>query len=178
MNKQTLRQLIRERKRQHTAEALGGFSQSITRSLLERIENEDGIRTILLYHSLPDEVNTHNLIRTLYAQGKTIILPTVSGEDLTLHIYEGESSLATGTSYGIQESTGPLFTDYASIDLALIPGMAFTLMGDRLGRGKGHYDHLLPRLSCPFIGLAFPFQIVPHIPTEKHDIRMTDVVTV
>ena len=178
MNKQALRQLIRERKRQHSAEELSAYSQRITNSLLERIANDDGIQTILLYHSLPDEVNTHDLIRTLHAQGKTVLLPTIVGMDLTLHVYKGERALTTSASYGIQDSTGTLFTDYASIDLAIIPGVAFTLMGDRVGRGQGFYDRLLPRLSCPFFGLAFPFQIVPHIPTERHDIRMTDVVTV
>lgn len=177
MNKQALRQLIRERKRQHSAEALWGYSQKVTQLLLERIANEDGIQTILLYHSLPDEVNTHDLIRVLHAQGKTILLPTIVGLDLNLHVYKGEHALSTSASYGILESTGTLFTDYASIDLAVIPGMAFTLMGDRLGRGKGYYDRLLPRLFCPFFGLAFPFQIVPHIPTERHDIPMTEVIT-
>ena len=133
--------------------------------------------TLLLYHSLPDEVCTHDLIRTLHAEGHTILLPTVQGDDLTLHVYLGDRSLATGTSFGIQESLGPLYTDYTSIQLALIPGMAFTPQGARLGRGRGYYDRLLPRLSCHLIGLAFPFQILPHIPTEPHDILMTEVIT-
>ncbi len=133
--------------------------------------------SILLYHSLPDEVATHDLIRILHSQGHTILLPTVNGDELTLHIYEGESSLATGTSFGIQESAGALFTDYQHIDLAIIPGMAFTHQGDRLGRGRGYYDRLLPHLSCPLIGLAFPFQLLPSIPCEAHDIRMTEVIT-
>ena len=145
--------------------------------MLERIQKEDGIHTILLYHSLPDEVSTHDLIRILFAAGKTILLPTVTGDTLTLHRYEGETSLTIGTSFGIQESQGPLFNAYTQIDLAIIPGMAFTLQGDRLGRGKGYYDRLLPHLTCPLIAIAFPFQILPSIPTEPHDIRMTEVLT-
>ena len=126
---------------------------------------------------MPDEVCTHDLIRTLYAQGKTVLLPTVVGDELSLHIYEGEDSLTIGKSFGIQESKGLLFNDYSRIDLAIIPGMAFTLQGDRLGRGKGYYDRLLPHLHCPLVGIAFPFQILSFIPTEPHDIRMTEVVT-
>lgn len=154
------------------------YSQSISHALLERMKKEDGIRTILLYHSMPDEVCTHQLLKDLHAMGKTVLLPTVQGEDLTLHVYEGDAQLSTGTSFGIQESMGPLFTDDSHIDLAIIPGMAFTLQGDRLGRGKGYYDRLLPRLTCPLIGIAFPFQILPNIPTEPHDIRMTEVLTI
>ena len=173
MTKKEIRELIRERKRQHTTEQLQSYSQSIKGALLERITKEENCQTILLYHSLPDEVNTHDLIRILYAQGYTILLPTVVGCNLTLHVYEGEDTMNIGLAYGIQESLGKLFTEYSHIDLAIIPGMAFTQQGDRLGRGKGYYDRLLPQLTCPLIGIAFPFQLVPTIPTESHDIQMT-----
>lgn len=145
--------------------------------MLERIGQESHCQTILLYHSLPDEVETHALIRTLHATGKTVLLPTVVGDVLELHTYEGEQALGMGMSYGIQESKGCLFTDYSHIDLAIIPGMAFTEQGDRLGRGKGYYDRLLPQLTCPLIGIAFPFQMVSHIPCEPHDIRMQEIIT-
>lgn len=145
--------------------------------MLERIKRQGHCHTILLYHSLPDEVETHALIRTLHAEGKKVLLPTVVDDRLELHQYTGEQALSTGASYGIQESSGELFTDYGSIDLAIIPGMAFTKEGDRLGRGKGYYDRLLPQLSCPLIGIAFPFQMLPSIPCEPHDIRMEEVIT-
>ena len=177
MTKKELRELIRGRKKQHTTEQLQSYSQSIEHSLLERIAREENCHTILLYHSLPDEVNTHDLIQTLYAQGYTVLLPSVVGNDLALHVYEGEQVMNTGSSFGIQESQGALFTDYSKIDLAVIPGMAFTEQGDRLGRGKGFYDRLLPQLHCPLIGIAFPFQILPSIPTEPHDIQMTEVIS-
>lgn len=177
MTKKELRTLIRERKKQHTSEELSAYSQSICHSVLERIKREEHCHTILLYHSLPDEVETHTLIRTLHAEGKKVLLPTVVGDKLELHLYAGEQALSTGASYGIQESSGGLFTDYDSIDLAIIPGMAFTKKGDRLGRGKGYYDRLLPQLSCPLIGIAFPFQMLPSIPCEPHDIRMEEVIT-
>ena len=177
MTKKELRQLIRERKKQHTTDQLHTYSQHIKHYLLERIAKEENCHIILLYHSLPDEVCTHDLIQTLYGQGYTVLLPSVVGNELALHIYEGEDAMNAGASFGIQESNGTLFTDLASIDLAIIPGMAFTPQGDRLGRGKGFYDRLLPQLHCPLIGLAFPFQLLPSIPTEPHDIRMTEVIT-
>lgn len=145
--------------------------------MLERIEKEENCHTLLLYHSLPDEVCTHDLIQTLYAQGYTLLLPSVVGNDLILHVYEGEQAMNRGASFGIQESLGTPFIDYSHIDLAIIPGMAFTQQGDRLGRGKGYYDRLLPQLTCPLIGIAFPFQILPYIPIELHDIQMTEVIS-
>lgn len=152
------------------------MSQRVASILLKKIKEEDCYNTILLYHSLPDEIDTHELIGFLHSIGKTILLPTVVGNELELHQYIDEMELSQSTTFGILESTGPLFTDYSKIDLAIIPGMAFTLTGNRLGRGKGYYDRLLPKLQCPLIGLAFPFQIVDYIPCEEHDISVTQVI--
>lgn len=81
------------------------------------------------------------------------------------------------SSYGIAEPTGTLFTDYPSIDLAIIPGVAFDRHGHRLGRGKGYYDKLLPQISATKIGICFPFQIIDEVPTDHFDIRMSSVIT-
>lgn len=104
---------------------------------------------VLLYYSLKDEVDTHEFVRK-WSREKRILLPVVVGDDLELRVYTGPEDLATG-SYGIEEPTGELFTDYAAIDFVAVPGVAFDNAGNRLGRGKGYYDRLLPasRLSKP-----------------------------
>lgn len=177
MTKQETRQLMRRLKKQHTQEELSALSQKATDSLLKRIHQEENCQTVLLYHSLPDEVETHLLIRTLAAEGKKVLLPTIAGTELELHEYIDEQAFCTSESFGIQESKGPLFTSYSRIDLAIIPGLAFTKQGERLGRGKGFYDRLLPKLHCPLIGLAFPFQLIDSIPCEPHDIRMDEIIS-
>lgn len=133
-------------------------------------------RTVLLYHSLPDEVDTHDFIRR-WSRSKRILLPVVRGTDLELRLYAGDNCLAQG-AFHINEPTGEAFTDYAAIDLAVVPGVAFDRLGNRLGRGKGYYDRLLPRLpaTCPKIGLCFPCQLLDRIPSEAHDVRMDAVV--
>ena len=56
--------------------------------------------------------------------------------------------------------------------------MAFDRRGNRLGRGKGYYDRLLPRIPTAYkLGLCFPFQLVEQIPAEAHDIPMDEVLT-
>lgn len=129
---------------------------------------------MLLYHSLPDEVRTWDFVDR-WCGSKRVLLPVVVGDDLELRLYTGRDSLRLGM-YNILEPVGPLFTDYDSIDLAVIPGVAFTRDGVRLGRGKGYYDRLLPRINSPKIGICFPFQILDFIPTEPFDVRMDDVV--
>ena len=131
---------------------------------------------MLLYHSLPDEVDTHAFIRRWSAQ-KRILLPVVKGYDLELRLYIGDDRLTEG-AFHIDEPTGTAFTDYAAIDLAVIPGVAFDRRGNRLGRGKGYYDRLLPRIPTAYkLGLCFPFQVLNQIPAEAHDIPMDEVLT-
>ena len=135
--------------------------------------------TILLYYSLPDEVPTPGLIAAL--TDKRIVLPRVVGDNLELRLYTGPADLAMSDDFHIMEPVGTLFEDFASIDLAIIPGMAFDRYGNRLGRGKGYYDRLLShdvfRSICK-IGLCFDFQFMPEISVEMHDLPMDEIVVI
>lgn len=133
-------------------------------------------QTVLLYHSLKDEVHTHAFIEK-WSKRKKIILPVVAGDVLELRLYTGPDDLKVG-AYGIAEPTGELFTDYAAIDLAVIPGVAFDSQRHRLGRGKGYYDKLLPLLpSASKAGICFPFQLVEEVPAEPFDVCMDFIIT-
>ena len=133
-------------------------------------------KTVLLYHSLGDEVNTHEFIEKwrLYKQ---IILPVVVDNDLELRPYTGEMDLRIG-AFGIGEPTGVIFKDYDAIDLVVVPGVAFDHTGNRLGRGKGYYDRLLSHIPAFKIGICFPFQLIEDVPSEPLDIRMDAIITI
>jgi 5-formyltetrahydrofolate cyclo-ligase len=62
-------------------------------------------------------------------------------------------------------------------DLVLVPGMAFDLSGNRLGRGKGFYDRILSETSGVKCGVAYDFQLLETIPTEAHDARVNFIFT-
>lgn len=172
-SKKALRQMIRLRKQEHSA--------AESSALLAALQSEchfANARTLLLYSALPDEVQINPLFDGLIAQGKTILLPrVVSDTDMELRLYTGADSLQPG-AFGIMEPTGPLYTDYAAIDVAVIPGMAFDADGHRLGRGKGYYDRFLPLIPRAYkIGLCFPWQLVDEVPSDAHDIMMDGVIS-
>lgn len=105
------------------------------------------------------------------------MLPVVVGDELELRIYTGPEDMKTG-AYGIEEPIGETFTDYAAIDFIVVPGVAFDRKGNRLGRGKGYYDRLLPRIPSAFkAGICFPFQLVEEVPAEPFDICMDIVIS-
>ena len=176
MDKKELRTLIAQNKKETSRAAILDLSGPILRRLAVH-PRFIAARTILLYHSLPDEVDTQDFVR-YWSLHKCILLPTVKGKDIELHRYAAEDHLETG-AFGIQESTGEVFTDYTSIDLAVIPGVAFDAEGNRLGRGQGFYDRLLTQLqhyNIYKIGVCFDFQRVEHVPTEPHDIPMDETL--
>ena len=176
MDKKELRTLIAQNKKETSRAAILDLSGPILRRLAVH-PRFIAARTVLLYHSLPDEVDTQDFVR-YWSLRKCILLPTVKGKDIELHRYATEDHLETG-AFGIQESTGEVFTDYASIDLAVLPGVAFDTEANRLGRGQGFYDRLLTRLqhyNIYKIGVCFDFQRVEHVPTEPHDIPMDEIL--
>ena len=174
MLKQELRQAIRERKRQHTGDELAELSLAAVSKLMAH-PRYLAARTVMLYCSLPDEVSTARLLGC--SGGKTVVLPRVTGPaTMELCLYDGPVSLSEG-AFGIMEPTGQAFTAYQEIDLAVVPGMAFDAQGNRLGRGRGYYDRLLPLLPRAYkIGLCFPFQLIGNVPTQPTDIAMDEVI--
>lgn len=129
-----------------------------------------------MYYSLDDEVQTHAFVEKWHRQ-KTILLPVVKGDALELRIYTGKGCLQAGEAYRIEEPVGEAFTAYREIDLSLVPGVSFDAKGNRLGRGKGYYDKLLPLLSSYNIGICYAFQVSKQIPAEPFDRVMDEVWT-
>lgn len=169
------RKLIRKQKELFSIEELKIRSLQI----LKKIEQHPKFihsQRILLYHSLPDEVYTHDFIEQ-WSKEKEIFLPVVKGDELFLYPYTGNENLTIG-SYGIQEPSQEQVIQPDTIELAIIPGMAFDVHGNRLGRGKGYYDRLLPLLTQAYkIGICFDFQyqasILPH---NSFDQPMDDIL--
>lgn len=178
MNKKEIRHIIAQLKRQHTEAELSALSLAVNKSLLNNAKVKAG-HTILLYYSMKGEVDTHDLVDTLRRQGKAVLLPKVLDDGkLALIPYTGRENMLEAGSFHILEPQGEPFTNYADIDVAVVPGIAFTADGRRMGRGGGYYDRLLPLLHNTWkIGLCFPFQLMDDIPTEEHDIPMDEIAS-
>jgi len=177
MEKRSLRNLIRQRKKQHSSGELSRMSADIVKKLL-RDKHLQEAGTVLAYYSLPDEVDTHALVDILVADNKRVVLPVINASDeIELREYTSPEDMREGC-FHIMEPVGRLFTDTGRIDVALVPGMSFDSRGNRLGRGKGYYDRFLSTLPSTLykIGVCFDFQKVDAVPHESHDIPMDTVI--
>ena len=173
LTKPLLREQMRVDKRQH-AQQLAEWSAEIVEKLKLRIDES---RVVMAFWPLPDEVDIRPLIDRLVDEGKTVLLPKVTGDEtMELRRYTSQADLSEGT-FHIMEPVGEPFVDYGQIDVALVPGVAFDAAGHRLGRGRGYYDRFLS--ECPAIykiGVCFPFQRVAGVPVEAHDVVLDQII--
>lgn len=171
--KKELRQMLRQQRQQYSA-----AEASAVISHLKENPHFLQARILLLYSALPDEVPTQTLLDELVAEGKTVLLPRVTSDtEMELRRYTSTDDLQAG-AFGIMEPTGKGFTDYETIEVAVVPGMAFDRKGHRLGRGKGYYDRFLTKIPNTYkIGVCYPSRLLDHMPTDDNDVLMDEVIS-
>jgi 5-formyltetrahydrofolate cyclo-ligase len=132
-------------------------------------------RPLASYLALSDELDLADLHRFWWSQKRSLWLPRVSGQGtLTWHVFTDENSVVHATalgSFGIREPDPARIPaqPLPSNATVLVPGLAFTRHGQRLGQGKGFYDRVLSTHQGHTIGIGYRCQRAEHLPTETHD---------
>ena len=134
-----------------------------------------GARVVALFSPLGYEPDIWPLVESLVGT-VSVVLPRVEGDIMNFYFYD-RNSMAVG-SFGINEPQSGVKVEACEIDAVVVPGLAFTVDGARMGRGKGFYDKYLSQsdFSALKIGVCYHEQIIPHIPTEPHDVPMDVVI--
>ncbi|RUM57611.1 MAG: 5-formyltetrahydrofolate cyclo-ligase [Persephonella sp.] len=140
-------------------------------SLLDKYKSE----RILLYYPHKNEINTIPIIEELLKRKKTVLLPKVEKGKILPILISDISNLKVGFA-GIKEPEGEVFPKN-SIDITVVPAVAYDRRGYRLGYGKGFYDRFLQDFKNLKVGLAYKFQVLDKIPFEKHDIPVDIIIT-
>jgi 5-formyltetrahydrofolate cyclo-ligase len=139
---------------------------------------------IMFYLDARSEVRTRSVLRDALADHKQVAVPQCVGDELHAWRIAALDEVDVG-AFGIAEPSTALRAkperqvDPRTIDLVLVPGIAFDRRGGRLGSGRGYYDRFATqvRSDCMLIGLAYDCQIVDELPTAPHDVPMHIVVT-
>lgn len=114
-----------------------------------------GSDSFFVYNSFGTEASTELIIKELLKLGKAVYLPRVEGENIVPVRYFGGDGLKNG-AFGIQEPCGQAF--YGEIDITVIPLLAVSGAGYRVGYGKGFYDRFLRGKETKKVGLGYYFQ--------------------
>lgn len=171
--------------REQIRAALGKISLAVrtveSMDLCARLEPQlRSAHTILFYAPLADELDVWPLLEKLLKSPAVCALPSFDAETQTYaarRVCNLETDIFTG-KFGVSEphpecETVPL----NRFDLVLVPGLAFDLSGNRLGRGKGFYDRILAAASGVKCGVAYDFQLLESLPTEPHDAKVNFIFT-
>jgi 5-formyltetrahydrofolate cyclo-ligase len=137
--------------------------------------------TVAAYVAVGSEPGTAALLSALVASGKRVILPVVlPSMDLDWAVYAGDQSLAPAR-YGLLEPTSPSLgvSAVATADVVLVPALAVSSSGARLGKGAGCYDRALARVPRGTFTCAVLYdgEVGLDVPVEPHDLPVTAAAT-
>jgi len=180
--KQRLRSEVLDRRNRLTT------AQRVIRSadILQKLFELEAVRAaawIHFYVSSGSEVETTGMIAHALSRGKRVSVPKMEPASKRLVLSELKDpvrELSPGPK-GIPEPRPEAFrpVEVGTMDLFVVPGVAFDERGNRLGQGAGYYDRVLAGVSgrIPIVGLGFELQLVKEIPVGDHDIKVNWIAT-
>lgn len=141
------------------------------------IKDISASESIGIYLAFRNEVVVDRLFAPLFAAGKKIFAPVVTSGGVKFGQIKSLTDVHIGFM-GVREPNSTSFAKNDSIDLVVVPGLAFDTRCVRVGWGKGHYDKFLAsNNNSVTVGAAYDFQVLDKINAKPHDIRMDYVVT-
>lgn len=139
--------------------------------------------TIMIYNSKASEVKTDIMVQRALAMGKTVTVPVMNTLEYCLFLSEMHDpveELEEG-AFKVPEPKEEYIRPVNShtVDIFVLPGVAFDIRGNRLGFGGGYFDKLLKQTKkgALFVGMSFSDQLVAEIPSTPHDIPVHRVIT-
>jgi len=180
MVKQSAREQIVDRLTNMPKDQLEQKSCFACQKLCDIVEFEDAA-VVMMFLSLPEEVDTASAIEYAFQQGKTVLVPLVDWEKRCLVpvILDSLDCKMAHTRYGLRHPARTEPVSICSIDMIVVPGLGFDEHGNRLGRGGGYYDRLLSQDGFQGVvcGLGLEEQVLDHVPVMEHDVRLDMLVT-
>jgi 5-formyltetrahydrofolate cyclo-ligase len=179
MAKVALRDQLGTARNRLTVAELGSLSRDLAAVVTGRPEVRRAA-TVTAYVSVGNEPGTGELLESLTAAGKRVILPVVLPDmDLDWGTWRGSSSIAPAR-YGLLEPLDRLGVDaIATADLVIVPGLGVSATGARLGQGGGCYDRALARVPAgtPIVCLVYDHEVGVDVPVDHHDRPVTSAAT-
>ena len=183
LEKNRIRERMRAERRKVAPSVRRSASQEVCARILDRADVKGALaakQPFAVYLASPQEIDLAPLIERLWAADCLVLVPAWRNGSYSLESYSQKTTLIQGPM-GILEPTptGSVPKDSGSVPKVwIVPGLAFTRGGGRLGYGGGWYDRLLAAAdpSAILLGVAYSFQMVEELPSEPHDVRLTDVV--
>jgi len=180
MDKSQLRHELESRLRQMTEQQRSEKSRKACRNLISTPQFQNA-SAIMVYLSLPHEVDTTEVILHAWQLGKIISVPKISWQQrhmIPVQINSLETDFSTEVG-GLRNPTAGVPIPFEEIDLVVTPGLGFDRKGNRLGLGGSYYDRFFAEegLKASRCGFVFAEQVVDTLPVTEHDEPVDFLVT-
>lgn len=152
-----------------------------SKAAIKRLRDLDVLKetgNLACYLAKPFEVQTQRFIEGCLSEGKRVCVPRrVDDQPGYAWSWVAPAAAWRDGPWRVAEPAQYDAAEDHSIDLAIVPAVAVTRDGRRLGHGGGNFDRLLANLNCPRIALVFDFQVFDEVLTEAHDVPVHFIVT-
>lgn len=178
-NKNKLRQEMSHKRNALTKDEVMKYSNLITDALIGHKWFQDS-KAICIYMAFRNEVSCHQLAKKSFQLGKKVFVPVTNQEKETMDFFQvfQDTQWKEG-AYGIMEPV--LNSENICLNepaLIIMPGLLFDQTRNRIGYGGGYYDKYLQEHNVhKKIAFCYDFQVLEHLPNEKHDIKPDLIVT-
>lgn len=180
MKKEEIRILYKQKRLALSPKEREVRSEEICFKLFSSFDFSDKIVSLYLPIEQLNEINTYKILEKGHSIGARIALPKVDAQTHLLHHFHYENGTQLEISkWGIPEPKSGKKIALKDIDYVIVPLLAFNDQGQRVGYGKGFYDHFLKKCSasCQFIGLSFFEEAIAIDDTFEGDIALHFMVT-
>lgn len=177
MTKADVRKTILEKKRR-VPELMLTQRSGIIEKMVTTLPEYKAAKTLLIYVSKKDEVETFRLIESAWQDGKEVAVPKVmdNHKDMRFITIDSFDHLKEGYFHVLEPEYGMAYDD--PDPLVIMPGVAFDLKCHRIGYGKGFYDRFLSaHPDYKKIALSFDFALLSEVPHDEEDIDPDIIVT-
>ena len=175
--KQSLRRVVLQQLKAAASADPAQLRSAELRRQLGSILHGDSL-CVAIYAPLPHEVNLMPLLEE-YPQHRYVFPRCLPGRQLEFReVKQAETDLQPGAMNIPEPAPHTIAVTPENIDILIVPGVAFTRKGERLGYGGGYYDLFIPQ--CPraqILSLVFAEQLVDSVPAEAHDLRIPRLIT-
>ena len=175
--KREVRARVRARLKQLTPAYIRKCSEELLSSIGGAIQSAKEPLNVCLYAPMEEELNLMSLVCS-FPQHRYYFPCIEENERLVFYrVKNVMEDLCHGRHRFLEPRREGQRLDPSDAHLVLVPGLAFTMDGDRLGRGGGYYDRFLK--LCPramTLGAAMQEQILPSVPVEEHDQKVRHVL--
>ncbi|MGL4654883.1 MAG: 5-formyltetrahydrofolate cyclo-ligase [Sarcina sp.] len=177
MDKKSLRKTMRDKRKSMDSSEKEILDKELREKLFQTEEYKNS-KNIFIYVSMEDEINTIEIIKQAFKDGKIIAVPKIMRDKRMKALKINSLDELSIGYFNVLEPTENAKDLSEDIDLTIVPGLAFDSENKRLGYGGGFYDKFFEEHKNSFkISLCYDYQFVTTVYPKEYDVSVEMIIS-